>query len=112
MERRPAILFYDAQCHLCRDWKGWIESGPGLEGVFFANANDKGLARRQGVVDVEQLDRRMCFLSPDRQAFWGYDAAVELAARLPTVGPLVPVLRLWPLRAIGRRVYDWIARHR
>jgi predicted DCC family thiol-disulfide oxidoreductase YuxK len=42
----------------------------------------------------------------------GFEACRMLAGRSPLLWVLVPVLYLWPVTAIGRRVYRWVAENR
>lgn len=109
METRPAILFYDAQCRLCQACIAWLEAS-GREDIVAVDAADRARAHRLGVVDLDQLNQRICLLLPDGRTLWGFDAVVEIVD--PQKISVGLILRCSALRAIGAWIYEWVAAHR
>jgi predicted DCC family thiol-disulfide oxidoreductase YuxK len=109
--RRPAILFYDTGCWLCRMCREALQSGA-LEDLRFEDANDHELAAGLGVKEPAKLDQGICLVRPDGSNLWGYDAIVELASWRPATAALARILALPTVARIGRAIYAWVSRNR
>jgi predicted DCC family thiol-disulfide oxidoreductase YuxK len=110
----PTLLLFDGACGLCRrsvaavrllDWRHRVR----LRDV----ARDWDAVHR----DYPALRREDCLtemhlVTPGGRVAAGFDAFRELARVLPLGWLAVPFLYLPGVRAIGRRVYASVARHR
>jgi predicted DCC family thiol-disulfide oxidoreductase YuxK len=113
--RRLAVrVYYDGWCTLCRRSAGTLRRLDWLGVLELVSFRDEGVAERDGL-DLQRLERRMqarpAAGGPVRE---GMDAVVLVAARLPLLWPVWPLLVAARWTGIGRAAYDWIAarRHR
>ena len=112
MADAPYLIFYDGRCAICRRSRQTIERLRPLKGVRFIDVNDAALmAGYPAVAGVDVLGQ-MHVLAPSGTLSGGYDALIALAPILPGVRWIRPVLAAAPVRAVGRRVYRWIAANR
>lgn len=64
-------------------------------------------------LELERLLFEMHVVTPDRAAVYtGFDAFRWIAARLPLLWPIVPLLYVPGVPALGRRIYLWVAKNR
>lgn len=102
-------LFFDARCTLCQMWRDWVELA--IPDVTFADANNEAMAAALGIRDAQKLRDRMCLLDRGVE-HWGFDAIIRLTEMARGARGLGRVLELPPLRLIGSRLYDDVARRR
>ena len=105
------IIFYDANCTLCRMWMEGVAAS-GWRALRFVDANDTELARKLGIGDTRQLQERMCLLRPDGTAAWGYDAVVALLRLGDGACGIAALMASRPVARVGRWIYEKIARSR
>ena len=105
-------VFYDANCRLCAASRRRLERLRPRARVTFVDVRDDAAMRDFPMVDRAAGLRQMFVLDPAGQLAGGYDAFLSLAPTVPLLRPLRHVLRLAPLRAVGWRVYRWVARNR
>ena len=105
-------VFYDAQCRLCARSRRTVERLRPTADVVFVDVQDQAAMRRFPIVDRRAGFGQMFVLDPAGTVAGGYDALLSLLPTLRLLRPLRPLLRLRPVRALGRRVYAWVARHR
>lgn len=84
------------------DREGWLE---------FLDYNQPGIGA-QTPFSFEQLHYRMHVQTPDGQWHTGYFGWVAILSALPRWRWLARVLRRWPFRRLGPRVYQFVANHR
>jgi predicted DCC family thiol-disulfide oxidoreductase YuxK len=110
---QPAVVLYDGSCTLCRRSVRVLKTLDLLDQVVPVNALEPGARQRAGLtqVDLATLMQAMHVVSGERIRS-GFEACRLLAGRVPPLWPLVPFLYLWPVTAIGRRVYRWVAENR
>ena len=105
-------VFYDANCRICARSRRAIEwMRPSAE-VAFIDVRDAAAMQPFPMVDREAGLGQMFVLDAAGRLAGGYDGFVALIPTLRLVRPLRHVLRWRPVRAVGRRVYRWIARNR
>jgi predicted DCC family thiol-disulfide oxidoreductase YuxK len=109
MDARPYLVFYDAQCRICRRGRQAVERLRPMAAVRFVDSND---AREMGKYPEMSARGQMYVLDPAGRLSGGYDAMVALAPILPAFAWLGGVLGLGPVRALGRRAYRWLAANR
>lgn len=109
----PAQVLYDGSCTLCRRSVRLLKALDLFGQVVPVNALDPAARRRAGLehFDLAVLMQAMHVVSGDR-TWSGFEACRVLASRVPPLWPLVPFLYLWPVTALGRRVYRWVAENR
>jgi predicted DCC family thiol-disulfide oxidoreductase YuxK len=111
---RKALVLYDGDCPLCRksvrllrglDWPG---------ALGFVNVRDPEQAPDlPAPVPRQRLLEEMHLLTPDgRHVYHGFEAFRWLAWRLPLLWAAAPFLYLPGMRALGQRLYLWVARNR
>jgi predicted DCC family thiol-disulfide oxidoreductase YuxK len=112
MTPAPYLIFYDGLCQICRRSRRIIERLRPSAPVQFIDVNDRAqMAAYPHFPDVH-VRGQMYVVDPAGQVAGGYDALVSLSTILPPLAWLSGMLRLPPLRAIGRRAYRWIADNR
>jgi predicted DCC family thiol-disulfide oxidoreductase YuxK len=105
-------VFYDASCRLCARSRRTIERMKPTADVTFVDVQDEGAMRAFPTVDRQAGLAQMFVMDPAGRLSGGYDAFLSLLPALRLLRPLRPALRFAPVRAIGRRVYRWVARNR
>jgi predicted DCC family thiol-disulfide oxidoreductase YuxK len=112
-ERGRAFLLYDGQCGFClesvkrlrvMDLLSWLDP------LDFHRQPD--LPRLHALLTPERCRSEMVLIEPNGQLAGGFDAFARLTQRLPMLMPLFPFAHLPGARALGARVYRWIAAHR
>ena len=108
--RRPMHVVYDGHCKLCRRTIGTLRVFDLLGGITYVNALDDRAKRDLGLTadDEQALLRDMHALRGGHRAV-GYDAYVAMAWRNIALMPILPLLYLPPVRAVGVRIYRRIA---
>ena len=112
MNGAPYIFFYDGQCRLCRRGRQTIQRLRPTANLRFVDVNDaRALAAHPALTGADVLGQ-MYVLDPAGRVFGGYDALVALAPVLPLFSWMSPLLSLPALRAVGHRLYRWVATNR
>jgi predicted DCC family thiol-disulfide oxidoreductase YuxK len=105
-------VFYDARCRICQGSRQLLlRLRPDAE-LKFIDINDPGAIAGYPQLANADLTGQMHVIDPSGQVSGGYDAFVALTPALPPLRPVAWLLRLAPIRAVGRWAYWWIARHR
>jgi predicted DCC family thiol-disulfide oxidoreductase YuxK len=112
MPLAPYIVFYDAACHICRRGRQTIERLRPTTEVRFVDMNDARTMAPYPDMAGADLQGQMYVREPSGRVTGGYDALVALAATLPALAWVTPLLASRPLRAIGRPAYRWLAANR
>jgi len=109
-----AIVLYDGDCPLCRRSVAILRRLDWLHRLTYQDARDKEhLPASEMPLDPERLLQEMHVLTPKRRrAYAGFAAFRWLAARLPLLWLIVPLLYLPGVPWLGRRLYRWVARNR
>lgn len=105
-------VFYDAQCQICARSRRAIERLRPSSDLVFVNVQDPSAMSAYPMVDRAAGLGQMFVLDPSGSLSAGYDGFVSLLPTLPPLRLLRHVLRWPPVRALGRRVYRWVARNR
>jgi predicted DCC family thiol-disulfide oxidoreductase YuxK len=106
------IVFYDGRCRLCEHSRQSLQALDSTDSLQFVDINNTVEMAAHPAVDPQAARGQIHVLNAKNHLTGGYDALVELAPVLPSLRPLSPLLRWKPIRAIGRRLYGWIARNR
>ena len=111
VKTRRGLVFYDAQCALCR--RGVSRWGNLFHhrGFRWLPLQTPGASSRLGCSE-EELRREMKVLLPDGRVLGGIDAWAQLWGSVWWLWPLAFAARLPGSHAAGSKVYAWIARHR
>lgn len=105
-------IYYDGWCPVCTATARRLGRLDWLGRLTFRSIRDEAAVRASGIAPAE-LERRMYARSPvTGKTAGGIDAIAAIAARLPLLMPLWPLLRLSSLIGVGQRVYDWVASRR
>ena len=105
-------VFYDANCRLCAASRRRLERLRPRARLTFVDLRDDAAMRDFPMVDRAAGLRQMFVLDPAGKLTGGYDAFLSLVPTIPLVRPFGPLLRLPPVRMIGRAAYRWVARNR
>ena len=102
----PLAIVNDGDCGFCRRAVATLRTLDVLERIDWASSLDANRVRRLGLVEVADGRDLEHFTAvfPGGTA-WGYDAYRRLAARIPLFWPVLPLLFLPPVAALGRAVY-------
>ncbi len=112
-ETRQLEVYTDGRCPLCQWLRARVEPFDVERRLEWIDYHDTvALARAQPYTSAE-LAAEM-HVRDARDGVWrkGYWAWLAVLGVLPRWRWLVPVLRLWPLRALGPHVYHFVASHR
>ena len=105
-------VFYDADCRICARSRRAIERLRPSSELVFVNVQDPSAMSAYPMVDRAASLGQMFVLDPSGSLSAGYDGFVSLVPALPALRPLRRLLEWTPVRAVGRRVYRWVARNR
>lgn len=113
VHKRPQVL-YDGDCAFCvqsvrllrlLDWTRYLD-------YVDMRQKDQPLIQALGGPSEELLEQMHVLPPGRRELLHGYDAIRWLLWRLPMVCWLAPFLYVPGVPGLGRKVYEWIARHR
>ena len=110
LERRSLTVVFDDSCGFCTEWVTWFRRLDWLRFLRFVPGSDPAELERLGV-PRQDADRALQLVTPDERE-QGFDAVVGVLERLPVSFLWAPILRLWPIRPIGRAVYARVAARR
>lgn len=103
-------VWYDGECELCRRSKRWSERRDRAGRVRFRDLRTEPEAARPR--PLADLERTMWVCEPGAEPRAGFDGWRRILAELPGWRWLARLTAIPPLPAIGRRLYDLIARNR
>lgn len=109
----PAVLIYDGDCPVCRASALWVMRLALASGALEILPCRSPVRRERfpGIAEAACLEAMQLVL-PDGRVVAGADAVPELLRRMPGLAWLAGAFRLPGTRALARRAYAWIARHR
>jgi predicted DCC family thiol-disulfide oxidoreductase YuxK len=99
-------IYYDQDCGFC------LRTVRLIRELFLPQAE---IAGAQSVPDIEaDMRQRNSWVVVDAQGVrhYGYDGFVILAGVSRILKPFAPILRVWPMRWCGERLYRYVATHR
>ena len=108
--REPAVVLFDGSCSLCRRIVASLRTVDVFGRLTYVNALDEEARRDAGAaaLDPDALMREMHVVAGAR-TWSGFGACRVVAARIPLLWPVWPFLYVWPVPALGRRIYRCIA---
>jgi predicted DCC family thiol-disulfide oxidoreductase YuxK len=110
-----AVLVYDGECSLCRASALWLMRralAGGSESLEILPCGSPLRRARYPQISDEACRAAMQLVLPGGGVRSGADAVPEILARIPRWRWLGRLLDLPGARALRRRAYAWIARHR
>lgn len=99
--RRPLEFVYDAECGICRRTVGAMRALAIPGGVAWRPAQEHPGPRESLLSELHVFDGDV--------AFTGFEAYRRLARRLPPLWPIVPLLYVPGVPAVGQRVYERVS---
>lgn len=110
LEPRPLTVVFDDSCGFCGRWVQWFRRLDWLDGLVFVPGSDAG------ALDLLRIprgdaDRALQLIRAGRRTE-GFDAVVGVLEYLPVSFLWAPLLRMWPVPLLGRRVYWRVAERR
>jgi len=111
--RKEMFVIYDGTCKLCRRTIASIRVFDLFGHVTYLNALDRHSLERYGLtwLNQEELLTHMHAVVGEKRTL-GFEAYRAWALRLPLLWPIVPFFYLWPIPAIGQKVYQRVANSR
>jgi len=109
-----AVVLYDGQCRLCQRSIAMLRRLDWRKRLAYRDARDpSGWPTSPRPLEMDRLLFEMHVVTPDRSSVYaGFDAFRWIAARLPLLWPVVPLLYVPGVPTLGRRVYLWVAKNR
>jgi predicted DCC family thiol-disulfide oxidoreductase YuxK len=101
-------VLYDGNCGRCRRTIGMLRMFDVLGRLAYVDALSAGDGAHHRGVDRAQLAVDMHAVRGHR-VWRGFDAWRAMAARIPILWAIWPLLWLWPVSAMGRRAYRHVA---
>lgn len=109
-EADDRIVIYDDHCGFCRRCAE-ILNKLDRRGIHrFEGSSNEAALRGTGITAAE-ADQELKLAAGGR-VYGGYDAIVEVLGALPWGGLPAAVMRLGPIRRLGRRIYRAVAARR
>jgi predicted DCC family thiol-disulfide oxidoreductase YuxK len=113
MARGPYFIFYDGHCRICARSRQTLQRiAPASADLRFVDIRHPASLARFPMINPAAVERQMFVLDPVGHLSGGYDALVSLIPALGAARWLAAILDWPPLRDLGRRAYQWIARNR
>lgn len=107
----PTLVLYDGLCPLCRKTTALLKRLDWLHRLRFHDCRDP--AGLPPTFDPARLTAEMHVLTPDgKTALSGFRAVRWIAARVPVLWPVLPLLFVPGMARLGQRAYLWVARNR
>lgn len=108
--RQELYVIFDDQCGLCRHSIASLRTMDVMGRITYISISEANTREQEDLnwLDEDALLRAMHVVIGSR-AWRGYDAYRVLSRRMPLLWPLLPFLYLWPITAIGRRIYRHVA---
>jgi predicted DCC family thiol-disulfide oxidoreductase YuxK len=104
---------YDGHCVICQSTRRIVTALDWRRRVEFLDLHDTAtVERRYPTMAHEQMMGEIHVIEPQGRIFAGFDGTRRMLRELPLGFPLWLVLHLPGMRAVGGRVYRWIARNR
>jgi predicted DCC family thiol-disulfide oxidoreductase YuxK len=101
-------VLYDGSCGVCRRTIAMLRMFDVFGRIAFVNAADTADDGRHLGVERTQLMVHMHAVRGQR-VWRGFEAYRAMAARIPILWPIWPLLWVWPANVLGRRVYRHVA---
>jgi predicted DCC family thiol-disulfide oxidoreductase YuxK len=107
-----SLVLYDGECPLCQKSVALLKRLDWLRRLAFADSRGE-LPESWVPLDRQRLLEEMHVLTPDRRrVFYGFGAFRWIAWQVPLTWPLLPLLYLPGVPALGQRLYLWVAKNR
>ncbi len=106
-KRKKLKIFYDADCPFCKKLAYMIKT-------FLLTPE---VALREGQKDPKSYKlmkkhHSWVVWSSDGEAYFSFDAFIELVRHSPLLWFTAPVLALRPIRWVGNKIYSWVSHNR
>jgi predicted DCC family thiol-disulfide oxidoreductase YuxK len=102
-------MIYDGHCGFCKRSMAGLLAFDGLRQIAVRDFRSDPSPR----VPAAALEKALYLITRDGRALPGFEAYRHAVLRVPGLWWLVPAFHLpWLSRAVGTRVYDWVAGHR
>lgn len=107
-----ATVFYDGDCRFCvasanrlraLDWQGRLR---------LLNFRAPGALDGVSGFDAARAEKELLVLTPEGDWLGGFEAFRWMAAQLPALWAVAPLLHLPGMSWLGPRAYGWVADHR
>lgn len=108
----PYVVFFDGHCQFCTDSVNRLRRFRRRAEVAYVDVHDPAALSAYPQVDPAAALGQMHVLTPSGKVAGGFDAIVALLPALRGLWLAGPMLRLPPIRAVGRATYRFVARNR
>jgi predicted DCC family thiol-disulfide oxidoreductase YuxK len=108
----PIPVFYDGKCAFCVRSIEVLRPLDSLRHFRFVDMHAANAKTEFPDLNMERGARELLLREPDGKWHGGYDAFRAMAKHFPMLWPLLPLLFVPPVPAIGRRLYARIAGRR
>ena len=103
-------VLYDGNCGLCRRTMDSLKKWDVLHRLTPVNACQRGELEKHGLGRFKDKEVMRDMHAIQGDAVWkGYDAYRAIAARVPLLWPVWPLLWIWPVTFFGRHIYRHVA---
>ncbi len=112
-QRAVLAVVYDGQCGLCMRSVRLIKSLDRRRAFDYVDAQNRSVVTsRWPALDLDAILGQIHVVLPSGEVYIGYKAVRQIAAKLPVICFIAPVMG-WPgIAWVGDKVYRWVAAHR
>jgi hypothetical protein len=105
--REPLYVVYDDGCWACRRTVSWLQVFDVLDRITYVGATFEEMIRQDQSNRLDQItvlhDMHTAIGDRTRR---GYSVYLPIAKRVPLLWFVYPVLFLWPIHMLGKRIYS------
>lgn len=103
-------VVYDGNCKMCRRTIASLRAFDIFGRITYVNGLDREAVADSGLSWLESTAfMRDMFAVVGKKSWHGFAAYRALAARIPILWPVVPLLYVWPIPEIGKAIYRQVA---
>lgn len=109
--KQPMYVIYDGNCKVCRRTISTIRVFDIFKRITYISTTDSESIKTYALdwLDSNAISADMHAVIGDNKFAKGYDAYRWISLRIPFLWMLFPLLYIWPIPKIGRRIYRAVA---
>lgn len=106
------IVFYDAECPLCRTVKAVLQKLDWLDRINWLPVQEVNEATRERINSYKNMYDEIYMYTRDKKVLTGYHTVRKILSLLPVTIPLAVIMHLPFVKNIGDPAYRFISKRR